>query len=116
MGTEREIRTEAEQAGCRVEVVRLEDQFRCGGSQLYEQWVLRLLGLDPREPIAWSELARGSDETYRVAALPTPRALDSWLVGQNPGSTDTARIAAGYCWRWSDPEVVDGTSTWSTTS
>jgi uncharacterized protein len=109
MGTEREIRTEAEQAGCRVEVVRLEDQFRCGGSQLYEQWVLRLLGLDPREPIAWSELARGSDETYRVAALPTPTALESWLVGQNPGGADTARIAAGYCWRWSDPEVVDGT-------
>ncbi len=109
MGTEREIRTEAEKAGCRVEVVRLEDQFRCGGSQLYEQWVLRLLGLDPRAPVAWSELTRESDETYRVAALPTPTALESWLVGQNPGNADTARITAGYCWRWSDPEVADGT-------
>jgi uncharacterized protein len=109
MGTEQEIRAEAEKAGCRVEVVRLQGQFRCGGSQLYEQWVLRLLGLHPLGPIAWSELARDSDETYRVAALPTPTALESWLVGQNPGSADTARITAGYCWRWSDPEVVDGT-------
>jgi hypothetical protein len=108
MGTEREIRAEAEKVGCRVEVVRLEDQFRCGGSQLYEQWVLRLLGLDPRGPISWSDLIRGSDETYRVAALPTPTALESWLTAQNPGGADTARIAAGYCWRWSDPETIDG--------
>ncbi len=109
MGTEKEIRAEAEKVGCRVEVVRLEDQFRCGGSQLYEEWVLRLLGLDPRGPVSWSELARGSDETYRVAALPSPAALESWLTLQNPGGADTARIAAGYCWRWSDPEPVDGT-------
>ena len=109
MGTEREIRAEAEKIGCHVEVVRLEDQFRCGGSQLYEEWVLRLLGLDPRGPAGWSELARGSDETYRVAALPSPTALESWLTLQNPGGADTARIAAGYCWRWSDPETVDGT-------
>ena len=109
MGSRQEIRAEAEKAGCRVEVVELSGQFRCGGSQLYEQWVLRLLGLDARGPVAWSELTRDTDETYRVAALPTPVALESWLTAQNPGSTDTARIAAGYCWRWSDPEVVDGT-------
>jgi uncharacterized protein len=108
MGSEHEIRSEAERAGCRVEVVRLAGQFRCGGSELYEQWVLRLLGLDPRGPIAWSELTADSDETYRVAALPTPTALESWLLAQNPDGRDTARIAAGYCWRWSDPEVVDG--------
>jgi DUF2075 family protein len=34
--------------------------------------------------------------------------LESWLRGQNPDGADTARIAAGYCWRWSDPAVVDG--------
>jgi hypothetical protein len=71
--------------------------------------VLRLLGLDGRGPIAWSDLADNGDETYRVAALPSPTALESWLTAQNPGSADTARIAAGYCWRWSDPETVDGT-------
>lgn len=43
-----------------------------------------------------------------MAALPGPEALESWLTAQNPGSGDTARIAAGYCWRWSDPVVVDG--------
>jgi hypothetical protein len=109
MGTEAEIRQAAERADCKVEVITLAGQFRCGGSEYYEQWVLRLLGLDPRAPIAWSELIEGSDETYTVAALPTPTALESWLTSQNPGSGDTARIAAGYCWRWSDPVDEEGT-------
>lgn len=108
MGTEAEIRDAAQAAGCRVEVVRLEGQFRCGGSQVYDQWVLRLLGLSSMEPVPWSELTTGTDESYQVAALPTPESLESWLLARRPDTGDTARIAAGYCWRWSDPEVVDG--------
>jgi uncharacterized protein len=111
MGTEAEITKAALDLGCQVRVVRLEGQYRCGGSVLYEQWVQRLLGLDPRPPVRWSELTTGTDDTYRVAALPTPDALESWLTAQNPGSNDTARIAAGYCWRWTDPVIVDGTKT-----
>ncbi|MCX6462280.1 MAG: DUF2075 domain-containing protein [Pseudonocardiales bacterium] len=108
MGTEAEISAAATAAGCGVSVVRLDGQYRCGGSALYEQWVLRLLGLTHLPPVPWSALTRDTDDTYRVAALPGPEALESWLTAQNPGSGDTARIAAGYCWRWSDPVVVDG--------
>ncbi|MBW0116870.1 DUF2075 domain-containing protein [Pseudonocardia sp. KRD-169] len=111
MGNETEIRAAAEAAGCRVEVVHLAGQFRCGGSQVYDQWVQRLLGLTHLDPAPWSELTRDTDETYEVAALPTPQALESWLLTRRPDAGDTARIAAGYCWRWSDPEVVDGTKT-----
>lgn len=108
MGTEAEIRTAALRAGCEVEVVRLAGQYRCGGSEYYEQWVLRLLGLDPRPPIRWSELvADAPDETYAVAALPSPTALEGWILGKAQGTEDTARLAAGYCWPWSDP-VTDG--------
>lgn len=102
MGTEAEIAAAATAAGCGVRVVRLEGQYRCGGSEFYEEWVLRLLGLVELPPIPWSRLTSGEDG-YRVAALPTPAALESWLVAQNPGGDDTARIAAGYCWPWSDP-------------
>jgi hypothetical protein len=109
MGTEAEIREAAEQLGCRVDVVTLDGQFRCGGSELYDQWVTRLLGLDPRPPISWSELVGESDDTYTVAALPTPAALESWLTAHASEFGGSARIAAGYCWRWSDPTVVDGT-------
>jgi uncharacterized protein len=106
MGSEAAIRAAAEAAGCRVSVVRLDGQYRCGGSDLYDQWVRRLLGLSRLPPVPWSELTRGTDDGYRVAALPSPAALESWLATREP---DTARIAAGYCWRWSDPVVVDGT-------
>ncbi len=109
MGTEAEISAAATAAGCGVRVVRLDGQYRCGGSELYEQWVLRLLGLTDLPPIPWSELTRDSDDSYRVAALPTPAALESWLTAHTADSADTARIAAGYCWRWSDPVLVDGT-------
>ncbi len=111
MGTEADIRAAAEKAGCQVEVVRLAGQFRCGGSQLYDEWVLRLLGLTAMGPVAWSQLIRNTDETYVVAALPSPAKLESWLLTRRPDSNDTARIAAGYCWRWSDPVVVEGTKT-----
>ncbi|GAA1846256.1 DUF2075 domain-containing protein [Pseudonocardia alni subsp. carboxydivorans] len=108
MGTEAEITAAAERAGCRVEVVRLAGQYRCGGSEFYEQWVRRLLGLDPRPPIRWSELvAADPDESYSVAALPSPAALEGWLLGRSSGTADTARLAAGYCWRWSDPVTGD---------
>ncbi|MDQ3990378.1 MAG: DUF2075 domain-containing protein, partial [Actinomycetota bacterium] len=106
MGTEVEIRIAAEQMGCRVDVVRLHGQYRCGGSELYDQWVLRLLGLSSLPPVPWSELVAGTDERYRVAALPTPEALESWLLGRGDGGM--ARIAAGYCWRWSDPVLIGG--------
>ncbi len=109
MGTEAEIRKAAESAGCRVRVVRLEGQYRCGGSVLYDQWVARLLGLTSLPPVPWSVLTAGTDDRYQVAALPSPDALESWLRARNPDSDDTARIAAGYCWPWSDPKVVDGT-------
>lgn len=111
MGTEADIRAAAEESGCRVEVVRLDGQFRCGGSEKYDEWVLRLLGLTALDPIPWSELTRGTDEIYGVAALPSPEALESWLLTRRPDSGDTARIAAGYCWRWTDPVVVEGTKT-----
>jgi hypothetical protein len=109
MGTEAEIAAAATAAGCQVRVVRLAGQYRCGGSEFYDQWVLRLLGLVGLPPIRWSELTQGSDDRYQVAALPSPSALESWLTTRNPESNDTARIAAGYCWPWSNPVRVDDT-------
>jgi uncharacterized protein (DUF1778 family) len=107
MGTEAEIRAAAEAAGCQIRAVRLHGQYRCGGSELYDQWVLRLLGLSSLPPVPWSRLTENTDEAYRVAALPSPDALESWLKLQNPGGGDTARIAAGYCWPWSDPSRTE---------
>ncbi|MEU6641371.1 DUF2075 domain-containing protein [Saccharomonospora sp. NPDC046836] len=103
MGSLREITAAAQALDCRVEVVNLAGQFRCGGSALYEDWVARLLGLDRQPPIAWSALAGTSDDDFIVTSAASPQAMEAWLRGRSKGHGGTARLAAGYCWPWSDP-------------
>lgn len=54
LGTVADIRRHAESLGFRVHEISLDAQFRCGGSRTYENWVLRLLGLDGDGPQVWS--------------------------------------------------------------
>lgn len=97
MGTAPDITAHAEALGMDVEHIVLDDQFRCGGSQLYVEWVLQLLGLSGEGPVQWTGDA---DFSVRVATSPTEleNALD-----MREGGGATARMAAGYCWPWSDP-------------
>ncbi|WP_245677089.1 DUF2075 domain-containing protein [Nocardia acidivorans] len=109
MGSLTEIGAAATAAGCDLEVIRLTGQFRCGGSEAFDTWVARLLGLHQQPPIAWSDLISGSDDDFRVTSAASPTALESWLTTQQDEEGGTARIAAGYCWRWSDPiDTPDG--------
>ncbi|MEV6705411.1 DUF2075 domain-containing protein [Micromonospora wenchangensis] len=92
----------AEKLGLEVDVVALHDQFRCGGSEAYEQWVLDLLGLDGGEPTVWT-----GDGRFDVRVVDSPQELEGWLVDRQADG-GTARMSAGYCWPWSDPRP-DGT-------
>ena len=105
MGSLTEITAAAHALGCEVEVVRLYDQLRCGGSVWYDTWVARLLGLgrNPEPPIAWSKLAGPLDQGIALAAVDSPTALEGWVLNQRATHGGVARLAAGYCWRWSDP-------------
>ncbi|GAB3204518.1 DNA/RNA helicase domain-containing protein [Nocardia tengchongensis] len=103
MGSLEDISAAAVAAGCQLEVVRLDGQFRCGGSESFDIWVARLLGLHPEQPIPWSKLTAGTDDDFRVTSAASPIALEAWLTTQQEGQGGTARIAAGYCWPWSDP-------------
>ncbi|GGK79370.1 DUF2075 domain-containing protein [Ornithinimicrobium pekingense] len=102
MGTVQAITEYAESLGMDVHEIDLDDQFRCGGSALYVEWVERLLGLAPGGPIRW-----GGDPAFEVGVVDSPDELEHVLaLRQEDGYT--ARMAAGYCWPWSDPEP-DGT-------
>ncbi|MGB2567460.1 DNA/RNA helicase domain-containing protein [Micromonospora citrea] len=92
----------AEKLGLEVDVVSLHDQFRCGGSEAYEQWVRDLLGLDGGEPTVWT-----GDGRFDVHVVDSPEALESYLA-ERQAVSGTARMSAGYCWPWSDPRP-DGT-------
>ena len=61
-----------------------------------------MLGLAPGGPVAW----RG-DDRFEVSVVDSPGAMEAQLERLN-GDGATARMAAGYCWPWSDPRP-DGT-------
>jgi hypothetical protein len=96
-GTVAEIRSAAAARGLNVVQIDLDAQFRCGGSQAYVEWVTRLLGLCPGGPVPW----RG-DDGFEVRVLDSPAALENWLAARKEQGYG-ARLAAGYCWPWSDP-------------
>jgi uncharacterized protein len=97
IGTVQDIRATALAMGLETQIVQLDAQFRCGGSRAYERWVLKLLGLEPGGPVPWD-----GDENFTLSITPGPSVMERRLralLDQGYG----ARIAAGYCWHWSDP-------------
>ncbi|PRX47886.1 hypothetical protein B0I33_105470 [Prauserella shujinwangii] len=103
MGSVAEITGAARALGCRVDVVHLEGQYRCGGSIAFDTWVTRLLGLTQLPPVRWSNVATPLDDEFVLTSAGSPAALESWLLHKSEELGGTARMAAGYCWPWSDP-------------
>ena len=97
MGTVEDIESHASALGIGLQHISLNDQFRCGGSEIYVKWVLRLLGLAPGGPVPWS-----GDDGFDVSVAETPEELEH-AMSMHEGDGYSARIAAGYCWPWSDP-------------
>lgn len=102
LGTVEVISDYARSVGMQVHRVDLDDQFRCGGSALYVEWVERLLGLAPGGPVPWA-----GDPSFGLDVVDSPDELEHVLETRTEGGY-TARMAAGFCWPWSDPEP-DGT-------
>ncbi|MBG0821153.1 DUF2075 domain-containing protein [Planomonospora sp. ID91781] len=98
LGTVHAIEQYARSRGYRVNRISLDEQFRCGGSRKYEQWVLRLLGLEEGGPVPWD-----GDDDFEVRLAHSPEELEAALRAR-PG---TARMTAGFCWPWSDPRPDD---------
>ncbi|MFF5262973.1 DNA/RNA helicase domain-containing protein [Actinomadura viridis] len=97
MGTLGRIREHAEAKGLTVREVSLDEQFRCGGSRKYEEWVLRLLGLDGGGPEPWT-----GDDRFEVTMADSPYDLEA-LLRSRVKEDYSARMTAGFCWPWSDP-------------
>lgn len=95
IGTVADIEAAAHRAGVKARTVDLDAQFRCGGSRAYEEWVLRLLGLEPGGPVPWK-----GDENFTVAVAEGPSPMELHLRRMLERGYG-ARIAAGYCWPWS---------------
>jgi uncharacterized protein len=113
LGTVADITRFAASRGLPVHRVDLDAQFRCGGSEEYLRWVLRLLGLSPGGPDVWP-----GDPSFDVRLVDSPEEMEGLLESKLREGYG-ARMAAGYCWPWSDPRkdgsLVDDVriGTWS---
>jgi DUF2075 family protein len=101
MGTIEDIEKHARERGLDVHQIDLSTQYRSGGSAAYVDWVERLLGLAPGGPERWV-----GDERFEVRTAPSPSAMEAALA-EKLATHQNARMAAGYCWPWSDP-LKDG--------
>ncbi|MFC9064025.1 DUF2075 domain-containing protein [Streptomyces harbinensis] len=94
MGTVAEIEAIAAKKNLTCRVVSLDSQFRCGGSEAYLLWVLRLLGLEPGGHVTWKP-----DGKMQLLIADTPQELEA-LLEERRSQGYTARMSAGYCWNW----------------
>jgi uncharacterized protein len=99
LGTVDDIERHAKLLGLAVEKINLDAHFRCGGSEAYLEWVVRLLGLAAGGPLPWQ-----GDPAFAVHIADSPQELEHALRKQLDAGY-SARIAAGFCWPWSDPRT-----------
>ncbi|MCQ4043249.1 DNA/RNA helicase domain-containing protein [Streptantibioticus rubrisoli] len=99
MGDVDTIKAAAAAKGLRCSVVALDGQFRCGGSEAYLDWVLRLLGLEGGGPILWEP-----DSKMRLMVAESPQEMEAFLEERRAEGYN-ARMAAGYCWKWTTKTV-----------
>ncbi|WP_406113762.1 DUF2075 domain-containing protein [Streptomyces sp. NBC_01014] len=98
VGTADYLKELAENSGCLVEVTDLEGTFRAGGSKRYQRWVQQLLGLDASDPMTWR-----SDGRMALTVTDSPEQMEQFILERGRGGA-TARITAGFCWPWSNPD------------
>jgi DUF2075 family protein len=101
-GTPEYIEFEAEKLGLKTIRIDLDGQFRCGGSKLYENWISGLLKMDDQKEFIWEE-----DSNFEIEVVNSPELMEKLLAEKNSQGFK-ARITAGYCWQWHDPNA-DGT-------
>ncbi len=102
IGNSDEIERLAEEHGAEVHEYDLEAQFRCGGSEGYVRWVEQTLDLRRTASQLW-----GGIDTFEFDIVDSPEELDA-MIRARADEGFSARLVAGYCWRWSEPRE-DGT-------
>ncbi|GAA2126163.1 DUF2075 domain-containing protein [Streptomyces synnematoformans] len=98
VGTAEYLRELALDHGYSVSVEDLEGTFRAGGSKQYQGWVQQLLGLGTvSDPVGWR-----SDGRMALTVADSPEQMEQFIL-ERASEGATARITAGFCWPWSNP-------------
>jgi DUF2075 family protein len=97
------IRKTATKFGAELFEFELKTQFRCSGSDGYLNWLDNALSI--RET---ANLMLTKNEKMDFRILESPQALYEEIKRKNAEKPNSARMVAGFCWPWSDPNP-DGT-------
>lgn len=105
IGSKQEIQKFAADMDADVEIMTLDAQFRCNGSDGYVAWLDDVL--DIRE----TANADGFDLEFDLRLYDDPQRLHDAVEQKNTGDL-LSRVVAGYCWEWekegrNDPEYYD---------
>jgi uncharacterized protein len=98
IGSSAEIERLAAAMGAEVYEERLEAQFRCGGSDGFIRWVEHTLGIRRTANQLWA-----GDASFDFDVVDSVAELEA-VVRSHAEAGRSARLVAGYCWPWSDPD------------
>ena len=93
IGSVEEIQKYIKQADAESEIMELESQFRCNGSDGYIAW------LDDVLNIRKTANSDGFDLDYDIKICDTPNEVRDIIFEKNK-INNKARLLAGYCWDW----------------
>jgi uncharacterized protein len=91
------IRNSAKKFKASVEEIELVSQFRCMGSNNYLEWIESVLGYN--EP---GKIFRKTD-LIKFRIFDSPSELYGELQKKEEEKPNSARLVAGYCWPWHNP-------------
>lgn len=103
IGSSQYIKEHAERLGCKIFEYELESQFRCGGSDGYANWIDNTLQIKDTANAFWSD-----EPGFEFKIFDSPEALEEAIRSKNEEGF-TARITAGFCWKWSKEFEADHT-------
>jgi hypothetical protein len=103
IGNAKLIRETAKKFDADIFEFELKTQFRCSGSDGYLNWIDNTLEI--RET-ANRILTKNEKMEFKI--FDNPHALYAAIKAKNAEKPNSARLVAGFCWPWSDPNP-DGT-------
>jgi hypothetical protein len=93
------IEAAAKRQGATFHAFTLSGQFRCNGSVSYLKWLDDVLGLGESDRGLRLVVPVGFD----FEIVDRPEDLLDWIQASNATKPNSARLLAGWCWKWSDP-------------
>ena len=103
VGSIKLIKETAQKFGADIFEFELKTQFRCSGSDGYLNWIDNTLNI--RET-ANRTLAKTEKMEFKI--FNNPKELREAIERKNKENANSARLVAGFCWPWSNPNP-DGT-------